>query len=103
MLNLNAKAPGPVLTPGGVAMSFRCEDCLTTPSGTGRETPPCGVMTGDAPEFRRAGFVGMGRAAVQPIRGAWKARQTGVHPCLAGSATDRLLERSGRCRRRLAP
>lgn len=99
-LNLSAKAPGPKMDLGHVAMDFRYTDWFDLPSSTGYETLLYDVMIGDAALFQRADTLEAGWAAVQPMLDAWAAGQGQPEPYAAGSAgpdaADRLLERDGR-------
>ena len=102
MLNLNTEAPGPTLTPSGIATGVHREGCPKTPSSTGRETLPYDVMAGDTTSARCADSVEASGAAVQPILNACRAGRADAHPCLSGSAAKELPERGWHRWRRLA-
>lgn len=102
MLNLNAEAPGPTLTPSGIATGVHREGYPKASSSTGRETLPCDAVVGGTTSAGCADSVEAGGAAGRPILDVCEAGRADAHPYSSGSAARGLPERGWHRWRRLA-
>ncbi len=100
-LSFSAKIPGPVVTLGGVDMSFKYDDYFHSAPAVGYETLLLDCMIGDPALFQRADTVDAGWRVVDPILDAWKATPAADFPNYAAgswgpAAAADLLKRDGR-------
>jgi len=100
-LQFNAKAPGPNLSIGRVAMNFRYADFFDARPATGYETLLYDCMIGDGLLYQHADSVEAGWRAVEPFLEAWNvAGDQGLALYRAGSTgpaeADALLARDRR-------
>jgi glucose-6-phosphate 1-dehydrogenase len=100
-LEFNAKVPGPLISIGGVGMTFKYEDYFDAAPSTGYETLIYDCMIGDAILYPRADGIEAGWRVVQPFLDAWReAGGKGLASYRAGSEgpaeADALLAADGR-------
>jgi glucose-6-phosphate 1-dehydrogenase len=100
-LNFNAKIPGPMISIGGVGMTFKYADYFEAAPATGYETLIYDCMIGDAILYPRADGIEAGWRVVQPFMDAWRAAGAqGLATYRAGSdgptEADRLVAEDGR-------
>ncbi len=100
-LEFNAKVPGPLVTIGGVGMTFKYADYFEASPSTGYETLIYDCMIGDAILYPRADGIEAGWRVVQPFLDAWhQTAGKGLATYRAGSEgpaeADELLAKDGR-------